>query len=420
MNELVNKIIDGCKDKKSFFITGPAGVGKTYLVKEIYNELKKNGVGVALTSTTGINALNLGGITVHKFFGLMNRTDKGYIGFMKSSFLFRGISMRLAKVDVVIIDEVSMLRADTLELIDEIMKQATKCDKPFGGKSIIFTGDFYQIAPVVKNYESNKNQWIFNSPSWIDANINTIVLDKMYRQKDERFIHFLQNLRIGELTKQDEVIIKECEKNTSLSDDTTIFFSTNEECDNWNETKLKKLSGQEYIYEAEIRQKGHSNKRKKEKESLARDCIAKQILKIKVGARVISIINDKDGRFVNGSTGYVTECNISGSKKSISVLFDSQDEPVLIKAYMWIKKDFNGRKLATFKQIPVIPAYALTIHKSQGLTLDKAIVDCKNIFVSGQLYVALSRVRTMEGLKIINFHKSQLIVNQEVKKFYNH
>ncbi|MDR2828993.1 MAG: AAA family ATPase, partial [Mycoplasmataceae bacterium] len=202
-----DKIIAGCKKGQSFFITGPAGVGKTHLIKEIYEDLKAKGVGVALTSTTGINALNLGGITVHKFFGLQNRSDMGYLGYMKSSFLFRGISMRLANIDVVIIDEISMLRADTFELINELMKQALKSDKPFGGKSLIFTGDFFQIAPVVKTYEKKKEQWIFKSPSWINANIQTIVLDKIFRQKDPDFINFLQDIRVGNLTKKDETII---------------------------------------------------------------------------------------------------------------------------------------------------------------------------------------------------------------------
>jgi predicted AAA+ superfamily ATPase len=144
--------------KQSLFITGPAGVGKTHLLKAIYNSLKANGERIVLTSTTGINALNLGGITIHKLMGLQNRTDKGYIGFMKSSFLFHGIRTRMAKIDYIIIDEVSMLRADTLELINEILKQVSGNDAPFGGKVMIFTGDFYQIPPVVRNWEKQKNQ----------------------------------------------------------------------------------------------------------------------------------------------------------------------------------------------------------------------------------------------------------------------
>jgi nucleoside-triphosphatase THEP1 len=164
-DDLIDKIIKGCKKNKCFFVTGPAGVGKTHLVKKVYEKLKTQGVNVVLSSTTGINALNLGGITVHKLFGLTNRSDMGYIGYMRSSFLFRGISIRLNQIDVIIIDEVSMLRADTLELINAILQKALNNTKPFGGKSIIFTGDFYQIAPVVKSYETKKTQWIFETPA---------------------------------------------------------------------------------------------------------------------------------------------------------------------------------------------------------------------------------------------------------------
>jgi DNA replication protein DnaC len=139
------------KKKQSIFITGPAGVGKTHLLKAIYNTLKAGGEKIVLTSTTGINALNLGGITVHKLMGMQTRTDLNYIRFMKSSFLFKGIAQRMTKIDYIIIDEVSMLRADQLELINAILKDATKTDKPFGGKVMIFTGDFYQIPPVVKS-----------------------------------------------------------------------------------------------------------------------------------------------------------------------------------------------------------------------------------------------------------------------------
>jgi ATP-dependent DNA helicase PIF1 len=145
--ELLDLIIN---KKKSIFITGPAGVGKTHLLKTIYHTLKSKGEKIVLTSTTGINALNLGGITIHKLMGMQTRTDMQYINFMKSSFLFKGIAQRMAKIDYIVIDEVSMLRADQLELINAILKETTKTDKPFGGKVMIFTGDFYQIPPVVK------------------------------------------------------------------------------------------------------------------------------------------------------------------------------------------------------------------------------------------------------------------------------
>jgi nucleoside-triphosphatase THEP1 len=144
-------IHDLTTNKQSIFITGPAGVGKTYLLKQIYETLKQKQEKVVLTSTTGINALNLGGITLHKLMGLQTRTDMGYIGFMKSSFLFTGIRKRMEKIEFIIIDEVSMLRADTFELMNKILQETTGNTLPFGGKVMIFTGDFYQISPVVKS-----------------------------------------------------------------------------------------------------------------------------------------------------------------------------------------------------------------------------------------------------------------------------
>jgi DNA replication protein DnaC len=158
-NNDFQKIIHNLRaNKQSIFITGPAGVGKTHLLKQIYKELKEKHESVVLTSTTGINALNLGGITIHKLMGLQTRTDFGYLGFMKSSFLFAGIRKRMAKIQYIIIDEVSMLRADTFELINKILQEVANNTLPFGGKTMIFTGDFYQISPVVKSWEKQQNQ----------------------------------------------------------------------------------------------------------------------------------------------------------------------------------------------------------------------------------------------------------------------
>jgi ATP-dependent DNA helicase PIF1 len=147
LNNILNILIE---KKKSVFITGPAGTGKTHLILQIYHELKQKNKNVILTSTTGLNAMNIGGITVHKLFGLQTRSDLNYIKYMKSTFLFRGICLRMKKIEYVIIDEVSMLRSDTFELIDEILKKATNSNIPFGGKILIMSGDFFQTPPVSK------------------------------------------------------------------------------------------------------------------------------------------------------------------------------------------------------------------------------------------------------------------------------
>ncbi|MDR0545562.1 MAG: AAA family ATPase [Mycoplasmataceae bacterium] len=400
-------------DKQSLFITGPAGVGKTYLLKKIYEKLKAENKKIVLTSTTGINALNLGGITIHKLMGLQNRSDKGYIGFMKSSFLFRGITKRMTKVDYIIIDEVSMLRADTFELINEILKQTTKCDKPFGGKVLIFTGDFYQLEPVVKSWEK-KEQWLFDSPSWKSANIKTIQLTKVYRQTDESFIKFLNSIRTGHWDESAKKILTKC-KNNKVNEDVTHFFATNDKCEKYNMERLNTIPGKMYSFQAEI--KGKRNKKyKHDKIAIVRDCLAREILNLKVGARVICLINDKKQRYMNGSTGTVVGCD--QANYIVSVRFDHNNEVIKLRRYVWCRLGFDGRPKAKFKQVPLLPAYALTIHKSQGLTLDSAIIDCEGIFACGQLYVALSRVRNLKNLKVINFNPQQIKVSNQVKQFY--
>ncbi|MDR0826208.1 MAG: AAA family ATPase [Mycoplasmataceae bacterium] len=406
---------DITKKKQSLFITGPAGVGKTHLLTAIYNSLKARGEKIVLTSTTGISALNLGGITIHKLMGLQNHSDMGYIGFMKSSFLFRGISMRMTKVDYIIIDEVSMLRADTFELINEILKQVTQSNKPFGGKVMIFTGDFYQIPPVVKSWEKKQNQWLFTSPSWLAAKIKTIHLTDVYRQEDKNFVAFLNDIRTGKWNPKTAKVLEQC-VGRKIPKDTTVFFSTNEECDEFNMKRLKDIDGKMYTFEAEIKGK-RNHKYKHDKEAIVRDCIAKVTLSLKVGAKVIAICNDPKGRFMNGSVGYVTACD--EKNYIVSVKFEGCNDVLKLRRHQWARLGFDGRPKAKFKQVPLLPAYALTIHKSQGMTLDAAVIDCKNIFACGQLYVALSRVRNLENLKVLNFHKSQIIVSDEVKKFYS-
>lgn len=411
--ELINLLT---KKKQSIFITGPAGVGKTHLLKAIYNTLKTRGEKIVLTSTTGINALNLGGITIHKLMGMQTRTDLNYIRFMKSSFLFKGITQRMTKIDYIVIDEVSMLRADQLELIDAILKDATKNDKPFGGKVMIFTGDFYQIPPVVKSWEKKQNQWLFTSPSWLSANIKTIHLEDVYRQTDKNFVKFLNDIRMGKWNPQTAQILDQC-VNRNLPKDTTVFFSTNEECDEYNKQKLAEIPGKEFTFVAEIR--GKRNKKFAfDKISIIRDCIAKEELKLKINTRVICVCNDKKGRYMNGSVGYVVDCCDEKGKQYVSIKFENLKEIIKLKRHNWIKVNLQGKRVANMKQIPLLPSYALTIHKSQGMTLDAAIIDCKNIFACGQLYVALSRVRNIENLKVINFDKKQIIVSPEVKQYY--
>ncbi|MDR0857243.1 MAG: AAA family ATPase [Mycoplasmataceae bacterium] len=404
-------LLDGIKGGQSYFITGPAGTGKTHLMKAIYNSLKNDGEKIVLTSTTGSNALNLGGVTIHKLTGISIHTNKAYIGFMKTSFLYSGIKKRMQNIDIIVIDEVSMLRSDQFELIDELLKQVSGNQKPFGGKTLIFTGDFYQIPPVVRSWEKNKTQWLFDCQAWKDANIKNICLTKIHRQLDSRFSNFLNDIRVGIWKPEDKEIVKECESR-EVSDDSTTFFSTNEECEIRNKKKMDELPGEEKTYIAKVTGK-RNKKYAHEKEAIVKDVIAKYELHLKVGADVIVVANDVNSRYANGTQGVVQEL---GEKY---VIIKTNDDKLLrITPFVWKKVDIKNKVLAKFEQIPLLLSYALTIHKAQGMTLEKAVVDCKNIFACGQLYVAVSRVKKLENLKMLNFHEKQIMVSKDVTDFY--
>ena len=189
-----------------------------------------------------------------------------------------------------------------------------------------------------------------------------------------------------------------------------MFFATNEECDEFNQKKLDELPGEAVTYVAKITGK----KKEYNKEAIKRECIAKESLTLKVGAKVIIIFNDTSNRFVNGTKATVSKLE----EHRIFVKIDGVQKQIPLRRHTWTKVNYYGKKLATFSQIPVIPAYGLTIHKSQGMTLDSIVIDCKNIFTYGQLYVGMSRVRVAENMTLINFDSSKAITSHAVKNYY--
>ena len=378
-SEFLNQLKDDIINKKqSVFLTGSAGVGKTTLLQTLKEELDRVGMNTVLTSTTGLSAFNLGGVTIHKFMGINIQKDVSYLKYFRYSFQFIALKKRLAKFSVIIIDEISMLRADQFNLIDQTLKLACGSDLPFGGKIMIFAGDFYQIPPVVLQTEIQKNQWIFTSEPWLNSNIKVYKLVHVHRQNDLDFINSLDEIKRGITnTKNVKKLLVQCQKRVPNEKD-TVFFATNEECDEFNQKKLDELPGEAVTYVAKITGK----KKEYNKEAIKRECIAKESLTLKVGTKVIIIFNDPSNRFVNGT------------KATVSKL---EEHRIFVK---------------------IVPAYGLTIHKSQGMTLDSIVIDCKNIFTYGQLYVGMSRVRAAENMTLINFDSSKAITSHAVKNYY--
>lgn len=411
MSELVQDIIKKVRKGTNVFLTGPAGTGKSTIVKQIKEHFGKRCV---VTSTTGISALNIGGCTIHAFSGIGIHSDPAALHTIVKQYNWSKVSRRIRMATTIVIDEVSMLGLEQLELMDEVFKYATNSNLPFGGKHLIFVGDFLQLPPVIKN--SRKIEWIFNSELWKEAEIEPIHLYKIYRQEDSEFLKHLVSLRFGWCPKEtEEFFEKRNFKESEINPNDLRFFSTNQEADNYNELNLNAIDS--VLKEHRARVDGISDNYIRQ---IIASTLALDYLELKVGARVMFLNNmkaedsDQEYIWVNGSLGTV----IDYSGKTPIVRLDDSQEEVRVDLHTWELKDWQDQILATFEQVPLKLAYGITIHKSQGLTLDRAVIDCKRIFADGQGYVALSRVKSSEGLFLLNWDSRFIKANDQAVEFY--
>ena len=399
------------------FLTGKAGTGKTTFLRYITSHTHKQ---VVIAAPTGVAAINAGGITLHSLFQLPfgayvpdNRLPAGqnYQNLNTRESLIRSMQIRgnkrrlLQELELLIIDEVSMLRADLLDAINTVLQVVRRQGNvPFGGVQVLFIGDLLQLPPVVKDQEWQVLQQYYKSPFFFSAQCLQgphqplyIELDKVYRQSDDTFIRLLNNLRHNQLLPQDaELLNRHYRPHFRPSpDDPYIQLTThNHKADAVNREALRNLPGQSYFFQAEI---------DKDYPEHLYPLDAK--LELKAGAQVMFIKNDASGekRFFNGKIGKVAEINNNG----FQVEFPEDKTKVKVEKYEWqnIRYRFNEttneveeETLGTFKQYPVRLAWAITIHKSQGLTFQKAVLDLGSAFAPGQVYVALSRLVSLDGL----------------------
>lgn len=390
--------------ENNIFLTGQAGTGKSTTINNYIKWAKENNIEVALTASTGVAALNIGGITIHSFLG---SKIAGNIDEYKSQGSYLATIKRVKKninnIDVLVVDEISMLNDKYIDLIDYIMKDATKSSLPFGGKKIIFTGDFLQLPPISKG----TRKFAFESKSWREAKFITLNLTKIYRQKDKEFTSILSRVRLGQNNLEISKYFDNINYDIIDDDDSVKLFSKNINVDDYNQQKLDLVSGESKFFECKM--KGTAAN----KVILLKRVLANEVLELKIGARVMSLKNDLNLKYVNGSTGIVTKMTIN----SVEVKFDNGLKTTLVYE-QWELMDINGSMIATFKQIPLKLAYAITIHKSQGMTMDRLTVDCEGIFEEGQFYVAISRASTKEGLKLIGFEPQMIIANPKAVSFY--
>jgi uncharacterized protein YpbB len=404
---------------QSVFLTGKAGTGKTTLLKKIISSTYKNAVIVA---PTGIAALNAGGVTIHSFFQLP------FAGFVpefgvapqftnavkletKDS-LMRHFAMNkqrqnmMRNLELLIIDEVSMLRADLLDAMDWTLRNVRRTNEPFGGVQVLFIGDLLQLPPVVKPEEWSVLHKYYGGIFFFNARVLQeqkplyIELSKIYRQQDDTFISVLNHLRDNRITEEDVKVLNQFVQPDfdALKEEGYITLTThNSKADEMNAKALSSLKNKSFIYSAEVTGEFPPHLFPIEKD-----------MELKVGAQVMFIKNDIsfDKNFYNGKMGRID----SLSSAEISVYFPEENRSIVVEKYEWsnIRYTLNDKTgeieetvMGTFVHYPLKLAWAITVHKSQGLTFDKAVLDVSDVFAPGQAYVALSRLRTLQGLVLL-------------------
>ncbi|MDR2063255.1 MAG: AAA family ATPase [Candidatus Nomurabacteria bacterium] len=392
------------------FLTGAAGAGKTHTLNEFIRLAKKAKRKVAVTATTGIAATHLGGSTIHAWSGMGVLDALPHNFFDKMS---KGRREQIEKAQVLVIDEISMLHDFHLDLVDEICRTVRADTRPFGGLQVVLCGDFFQLPPVTRRNWSEEAQsdepprtgFAYHANCWRDLNLAVLYLNSQHRQDDDGFLEILNKIRSNSIVRSDaEKIVARHRAKLEGFKEVTELYTTNRNVDAVNERKMAKLP--EKFVEYEMTHTGSADYY----ERMKRSCLAPEVLKLKKGALVMALKNDPEQGFVNGSIGVIT--GFGGPLNHPIVKFRNGRE-IMVKEVSWELRDGDVKR-ASITQIPLRPAYAITIHKSQGMTLDAARIDLKNVFEMGMGYVALSRVRSLDALSIIGLHGNAFKVHPEV------
>lgn len=390
------------KTGNNVFLTGEAGSGKTYLLQKYINFLEKKGVKTAITASTGIAATHLDGVTIHSWSGLGvsdTLSDRDISHLLDRKYLHKHFD----GTRVLIIDEVSMLTANQLDMIDRICKAFKESKLPFGGMQVILSGDFYQLPPVSKQSDTD---FVFKSHIWRDMDIKICYLSEQFRHEDSVLYKLLSNIRAGNTDEETKKRLKKRTTSSCNEEDITKLYTHNKDVDKINLNKLSNLSTKSYEYK--MSSKGGS----KLVDILKKNCLAREELTIKEEAYVMFIKNNFDKGYVNGTLGKVVAFK---DITNYPVVKTESGDKITVTPKKWKLKE-GGEIKAEVEQIPLKLAWAITVHKSQGMSLDKAEVDLRKCFIRGMGYVALSRLKDLEGLYLKGFNKKSLQVNKKIKK----
>jgi ATP-dependent exoDNAse (exonuclease V) alpha subunit len=402
----------------NIYLTGSAGSGKTYLLNKYISYLQNHDIPVAVTASTGIAATHMNGMTIHSWSGMGIKNflgEKELEQLEEKKYLWK----RFEKARILIIDEVSMLHASQLEMVEKICRRFKRNDKPFGGLQVILSGDFFQLPPISKSIrpasaescgEVNENEsgMIFRSKSWQILNPAICYIEEQHRQEDDELLEILNTIRSNEMEeKHFELLQSRIGAKLKNGEKATKLYTHNVNVDDINNIELGQIDSEEKIL--------HMTSTGPEPlvEILKKSCLAHEKLRLKVGAEIMCIKNNFEQGYVNGSRGKV----IDFEKETGNPLIELYNgRKISLKPELWAIEE-DGKIKASISQIPLRLAWAITIHKSQGMSLDNALIDLSKSFSYGMGYVALSRVRTLAGISLVGFNSDSLRVDPTVLEF---
>ena len=395
------------KSGKNIFLTGSAGTGKTYVLNQYITYLKERKVPVAITASTGIAATHMNGMTIHSWagFGIRERLTRANLVTMRTK---KYLKKHLEESMVLIIDEISMLHKNQLDMVDEVLRFFKEDDQAFGGIQLVLCGDFFQLPPIGRNEENNRDKFAFMSQAWLDARLNICYLTEQYRQEGDNVLNeILNGIRSGTLTQHSLELLKKSGGHFLDQKETpTKLFTHNADVDQINNSEQEKLPGRPRKYKAST--KGNQ----KLVETLKKSVLAPEYLELKVDAKVMFVRNNHEQGYVNGTLGQVVDFN----KEGFPIVKTIRGKRITVKQETWGIHDDHGKVLASLDQIPLRLAWAITVHKCQGMTLDAALIDLSKTFERGQGYVALSRLKSIENLRLTGFNEVALRVDGLARK----
>ena len=388
------------KAGENVFLTGSAGAGKTYTLNQYINYLKARKVPVAITASTGIAATHMNGMTIHTWAGMGIKdvlTDHDLKNMKERKYL----KEHLENAQVLIIDEISMLHAKQLNLVNQILKYFKESDDAFGGIQVIVAGDFFQLPPVGKNDERNRDKFCFMSEAWVEAKFRVCYLTEQHRQGNDFLNDILNAIRAQNLQPQHLEALQQT-RQQEIGETFTRLYTHNADVDQINLQHLNAIDTKERQFDAK------TDGNDKLIDTLRSSVRAPESLVLKKHAKVMFVKNNFEMGYINGSLGEVIDFEEDDEYGMLPKVQLTDGTTLLVEPETWSVDNDAGKTIASFQQIPLRLAWAITIHKSQGMTLAAAEINLSHTFEKGQGYVALSRLKSLSGLRLLGFNSQAL------------